>query len=191
MDKKKLEALGLTEEQITAVFAENGKDIKKEQDKLIPIETERDNYKTQYETARDGLKAFEGVDIETLKKERDTLSITLATKEKEHKEELDNIAYDKKLSKQLEGKKFSSNSAKSEFLRQVKEKKLQAEGDTILGFEDYLTEYAKADPGAFVVEDTTPQRLLDLPPTGGTPTEKETIMAAAQKAMGIKTSETK
>ena len=51
MKTEKLKELGLTEEQISGVMKENGKDIASEQKKLQAAELERDNYKDQLETA--------------------------------------------------------------------------------------------------------------------------------------------
>lgn len=49
---------------------------------------------------------------------------------------------------------FSSTAAQRDFIRGVLDKKLQMQGDTILGFNDYVESYKKEDPGAFVKEDS-------------------------------------
>jgi len=66
MKTEELKAKGLTEEQISFVMSENGKDIKAEQDKYAVLEAEKNNYKTQLETAQASLKEFEGVDVKEL-----------------------------------------------------------------------------------------------------------------------------
>ena len=55
MKTEELKAKGLTDEQIAYVMAENGKDVKREKDKA-------DTYKTQLETAKESLKAFDEQD---------------------------------------------------------------------------------------------------------------------------------
>lgn len=88
MNKEKLQQLGLTEEQIKAVFAENGLDIKAEQDKakaeLDKATTERDTYKSDLESARETLKGFEGINVEELKGKVTSLTQELDDKKKEY-----------------------------------------------------------------------------------------------------------
>ncbi|MCD8366136.1 MAG: phage scaffolding protein, partial [Clostridiales bacterium] len=67
----------LTDEQKTAV--ENGvkenyktvSDYDKQAKKVSDLTTERDQYKTQYETAAETLKGFDGKDFDAITKERD------------------------------------------------------------------------------------------------------------------------
>ena len=67
MKTEDLKAKGLTDEQIAFVMAENGKDVKREKDKA-------DSYKTQLDTAKESLKAFDGVDVAELKNKITTLT---------------------------------------------------------------------------------------------------------------------
>lgn len=59
MKRKFLEDMGLSKEQVDNIMAENGRDIE-------AIKTERDNYKTQLDTAQTTLKSFEGVNVQDL-----------------------------------------------------------------------------------------------------------------------------
>lgn len=83
-----LKELGLNDEQINAIMAENGKDIKREQDKISRIEAERDNYRSQLETAQEALKKFEGVDVNQLKGEIEKLQNDLKAKDEQYQKEL-------------------------------------------------------------------------------------------------------
>lgn len=67
MQRKFLEGLGLEKSIIDKILNENGTDIEKAKERL---ETERDNYKSQFETAQTALKKFEGVNVEELKGDR-------------------------------------------------------------------------------------------------------------------------
>lgn len=67
MQRKFLEGLGLEKSIIDKILNENGTDIEKAKERL---ETERDNYKSQLETAQTALKKFEGVNVEELKGDR-------------------------------------------------------------------------------------------------------------------------
>lgn len=69
MKTEELKAQGLTEEQISFVMAENGKDLKKLQKENDNLITERDTWKEKAEAAETTLKGFEGVDLETMQKE--------------------------------------------------------------------------------------------------------------------------
>jgi light-regulated signal transduction histidine kinase (bacteriophytochrome) len=48
------------------------------------------------------------------------------------------------------GAQFSSAAAKRDFIRQANDKDFQIDGDTLLGYEDFLTKYKADNPGAFV-----------------------------------------
>ena len=66
---------GATDEQINAILNINSADIGKAKSK---VEGERDNYKSQLETATEQLKAFEGVDVKDLQGKIATLNQQLA-----------------------------------------------------------------------------------------------------------------
>ena len=69
MKTEELKEKGLTDEQISFVMAENGKDIGKVQKKLDDMTTERDKEKGRADTAEETLKKFEGVDVDAIKKD--------------------------------------------------------------------------------------------------------------------------
>lgn len=69
MNTENLKAQGLTDEQISFVMAENGKDIGKIQKKLDDMTAERDKEKGRADTAETTLKNFDGVDVEKLNKD--------------------------------------------------------------------------------------------------------------------------
>ena len=81
MQRKFLEGLGLEKSIIDKILNENGTDIEKAKERL---ETERDNYKSQLETAQTALKKFEGVNVEELKGEIEKLNGDLAAKKTEY-----------------------------------------------------------------------------------------------------------
>lgn len=69
MKTEELKAQGLTEEQISFVMKENGKDINKVKKDLEDMTAERDKEKGRADTAEETLKKFDGVDVEAIKKE--------------------------------------------------------------------------------------------------------------------------
>ena len=62
MKTEDLKAQGLTDEQISFVMAENGKDLKKLQKENETLTTDRDAWKEKAETAEETLKGFDGID---------------------------------------------------------------------------------------------------------------------------------
>jgi Fe2+ transport system protein B len=66
---------GATDEQINAILNINSADIGKAKSK---VEGERDNYKSQLETATEPLKTFEGVDVKDLQGKITSLNQQLA-----------------------------------------------------------------------------------------------------------------
>lgn len=72
MKTEELTAIGLSDEQANQILAMNGRDIEKHKQHITDLETERDNYKTQFETADAALKKFDGIDPEQIQKELQT-----------------------------------------------------------------------------------------------------------------------
>lgn len=57
----------ITDEQLDWLMGENGRDITAEKTKVANLQTQVNDLTTQLNTAKDGLKAFEGVDVADLK----------------------------------------------------------------------------------------------------------------------------
>ena len=53
----------------------------------------------------------------------------------------------------MNGLKFTSNAAKKSFMADVIAKELKMEGDTLLGFDDFVNKYKEEDAGVFVADD--------------------------------------
>lgn len=69
-----------------------------------------------------------------------------------YKKQLSTQAYEFAVKDFANGKKFSSNGAKKDFIRSMIDKELKMEGDKILGADDFFNAYATEDPNAFVTE---------------------------------------
>lgn len=80
----------LPKEVIDAILDEHSRSIG-------AIKAEKENLATQLQTAKDGLKAFEGVDVKDLQGQITKLQQDLADKDAAHKTELANIAFDQAL----------------------------------------------------------------------------------------------
>lgn len=79
-----LKGLGLDQDVIDKIMAENGKDIAAEKAKTIKVEGERDNYKSQLETATESLEKFKDVDPTAMQGEIDKLNQQLKDKDAEY-----------------------------------------------------------------------------------------------------------
>ena len=88
MKTEDLKAQGLTDEQISFVMSENGKDIGKIQKKLDDMTAERDKEKSRADTAEETLKGFDGVDVEKLNKSINEWKEKAETAEREYQEKL-------------------------------------------------------------------------------------------------------
>ena len=88
----------LPKEVIDAILDEHSRSIGS-------IKTENENLKTQLQTAKDGLKAFEGVDVKDLQGQITKLQQDLADKDAAHQTELANMAFDRKLEDAITGAK--------------------------------------------------------------------------------------
>ena len=98
MKRKFLEDMGLSKEQVDNIMAENGRDIE-------AIKTERDNYKTQLDTAQTTLKSFEGVNVQDLQGKVIKLTADLAAKDAEYQKQIADRDFNDLLETTAEGYK--------------------------------------------------------------------------------------
>lgn len=82
----------------------------------------------------------------------DTLTNNYATEKADYEKKLAKQQYEFLVKEQVNGLKFTSESAKRAFTSDVLSKELPVEGGKLLGFADYLANYKEQDGGAFVTE---------------------------------------
>lgn len=150
MKTEELKAQGLTEEQISFVMAENGKDLKKLQKENDNLTSERDTWKEKAEAAEATLKGFEGVDLETMQKELSDWKQKATEAEKNAQAQLYERDFADALKTEFEGIKFSSEAAKRAIMAEVKEADLKLKDGKILGLNDLLSQMKEKDASAFV-----------------------------------------
>lgn len=93
-----LQKQGLTQDQINYVMAAVGKEVN-------AINTERDNYKIQLETAQMALKGFEGVNVQEMQGRITQLTNELAGKEAEYQKQIADRDFNDLLKATAEGYK--------------------------------------------------------------------------------------
>jgi len=79
-----LKELGLEQDAIDKIMAENGKDVAAEQAKTAKAVSERDNYKDQLATATASLDKFKDIDPAAMQSEIDKLNQQLKDKDAEY-----------------------------------------------------------------------------------------------------------
>ena len=150
MKTEELKAQGLTEEQISFVMAENGKDLKKLQKENDNLSADRDTWKEKAEAAEATLKGFEGVDLETMQREISDWKQKATEAEKKAQEQLYARDFSDALKTEFEGIKFSSEAAKRAIMAEVKAAGLKLKDGKILGLNDLLSQMKEKDASAFI-----------------------------------------
>lgn len=150
MKTEELKAQGLTEEQISFVMAENGKDLKKLQKENDNLSADRDTWKGKAEAAETTLKGFEGVDLETMQKELSDWKQKATEAEKSAQAQLYERDFADALKTEFEGIKFSSEAAKRAIMAEVKEAGLKLKDGKILGLNDLIGQMKEKDASAFI-----------------------------------------
>lgn len=163
MKRAELEALGLTKEQIDAVMKVNGTDIedartaaatplneqiKTLQGQLTQRDTDMAALKEQLTTAQ-----TDAGKLADVTQKMTDLQTKYDTDTKNYQQQLKDQAFGFALDKKASALKFTSNAARKQFMADVRAKGLTMEGENILGLDDYIKEYQKADPGIFAPED--------------------------------------
>lgn len=152
MKTEELKAQGLTEEQISFVMAENGKDLKKLQKENDNLSADRDTWKGKAEAAETTLKGFEGVDLKTMQKELSDWKQKATEAEKKAQEQIYERDFADALKTEFEGIKFSSEAAKRAIMAEVKEAGLKLKDGKILGLNDLISHMKEKDASAFIDE---------------------------------------
>lgn len=175
MERKELEKLGLSKEQIDTIMAENGKDI--EAQKVLTT-AESEKLKTAngtITTLQDSIKKFDGVDIEKLKKD----AVDWQTK---YNDDLGKL----KLEHALETALLAGKAKNTKAVKALLEiDKIKLDGDKLLGLDDQLEKLKKDNdylfqqetkPGSKVVVDSS---KTHTDPPGGT--ETTTLLGALKE----------
>lgn len=173
MKTEELKALGLNDDQVQKVFAMNGAEINDLKQQITTLTTERDAARTQLGEAN---KKLEGYDPEWRTKAEKA--------ESDAKAQVEELQKDFAAQTAAAGIKFSSESAKRAFLSDLKAKKLILQDGKLLGFDDYLANYKKNDPGAFAPEGGLPRMAAGTSGQPAAPTAHEQANAALRAAFG-------
>ena len=136
-------------EEFRRTFHENYKTVK-DYEKL---ETDRDKWKGQAETAEETLKKFDGVDLETMQAELADWKKKAEDAEKDYSAKIYERDFSDALKTELESVKFSSDAAKRAVMAEIKESGLKLKDGKILGLNDLISQMKEKDASAFVDEE--------------------------------------
>lgn len=187
MKTEELKAQGLTEEQISFVMAENGKDLKKLQKENDNLSADRDTWKEKAEAAETTLKGFEGVDLETMQREISDWKQKATEAEKKAQEQLYERDFADALKTEFEGIKFSSDAAKRAIMAEVKKADLKLKDGKILGLNDLLSQMKEKDASAFVddAQQQAQQNMARFTAPAGKSGSAGTLTKADWKGMSL------
>lgn len=150
MKTEDLKAQGLTEEQISYVMAENGKDIKKLQTQVERLTEEKAAETKRANEAETTLKGFEGIDPAKVQDEIASWKRKAEDAERDYQAKLDERDLNDKIKEAMEGIKFSSEAARRDVMRRIKEGGVSLKNGNLIGLNDVLGIIQKEDPSAFV-----------------------------------------
>lgn len=160
MKTETLKAMGLTQEQIDQIMAENGKDIAAEQAKFTAKEAELTTANQTIKSLQDAAKKFEGTDPEKLKQDLADLQKKYDTDMADTKR---NSALDMAL---MQANVHDVKAARA--LLNLDEVKL--DGEKLLGLDSQL-EGLKKDKAWLFAAAEPPKPPTYNPPSGGNPQE--------------------
>lgn len=187
MERKFLEELGLDKEAIDKIMAQHGKDIEAHKTTAENAAKDRDTYKGRLDEASKKLKAFDGVDVEALRGELDTLKNDMAAKEADFQSQLADRDFQALLTAGIIEAKGKNPKAIAALLDidALKASKNQKE-DTAAAIK------ALAESDAYLFGDTSTSTTPATVKTGGEHTENnktssDPFVAAAMKGAGLST----
>lgn len=170
----------IPKEIIDEIMAENGRDIEAAKKPFADY----DAIKEQLQTARDGLKAFEGVDVAKLQGEITTLNGKLADKDREWQGKLDAMAFEGKVKDAITAARGKSAKAIAALL-DIDALKASKNQDADL---KTALDALKRDSGYLFEDDNVPPPFAPGAGAGGGSYDSD---AAMREIMGLPASEKK
>lgn len=170
MKRKFLEDMGLTKEQVDSIMDENGKDIES-------MKAERDNYKSQLDTAQTTLKSFEGINVQELQGKITQLTNDMVAKDNEYKKQLADRDFSDLLKETAAGFKPRDLKAVMPFLDIEKLKASKNQDSDIKS----ALEAVKKD-NAYLFQDVSIPRVVSGTP-GTEPSKSEDTKTRANEAL--------
>lgn len=175
-----LKELGLEQEVITKIMAENGKDIEKLKAQVSTLNTEKENLSKQLTDANAKIESFSEIDVDKIKAETEDWKQKYTQAQEDAKKELSELKFSHALDSKLSSTKAKDlNILKS--LLNKEDLKLTEAGD-ILGLEDQISKIKEEKSFLFDDEDGKPTIVKGG--TGGS-SGSTNDLSAARAALGL------
>lgn len=180
MKRKFLEDLGLEDEIVNKIMAENGKDLTELKSKVDGLNEQIAVKETTIKQKNDKITELEKVDIEAIKKEQFDLGKAEGSKEIEDfkKQNAIDKVYNEEF--EVEGKKYKVKDKKA-LQGYLDNEKIKYENDQVSGLVEQFSEIVKTSPYLFETDARNPQ-FADTTP--GTNPNKDDD-SALRLAMGL------
>ncbi|MFA6930303.1 MAG: phage scaffolding protein [Lentisphaeria bacterium] len=175
MKTEELKALGLNDEQISAIMKQNGQDVENIKTKYADYEDVKKQLGEAGKTI-EGLKASAG-DADKIKKDADDWKAKAEQADKDAKEKIAALQFDYALNRELEKSKVRSTKAARAFLDM---QTLKMDGEKITGLEDQLKALKESE--SYLFEDDKPTPKFS---TGNSGRVEPTSDAAIRAVMGL------
>jgi predicted nucleic acid-binding Zn-ribbon protein len=183
MKREDLKTLGLTDEQIDKIMADNGKDIEKHKTAADTAKSELDSVKSQLVEANKTIEGFKGQDIEGVKKSADEYKAKFEQAEKDAQAQIAQLKFDHTLDGLLTAAKAKNLKAVKALLDTELLKKGYNDTDgSIAGWDDHLKKVKEANDFLFEPEQPAPQVILG---GGNKQILSDPVIEAARKAAGL------
>lgn len=180
MKRKFLEDLGLEEEVVNKIMAENGKDLNDLKAKVDDLNEQIAVKETTIKQKNEKITELEKVDIEALKKEQFDLGKAEGSKEVENFKRQNAIdkVYDTEF--EVDGKKYKVKDKKG-LQGYLDNEKIKYENDQVSGLVEQFSEIVKTSPYLFDTDTKNPQ-FADTTPGSNPSKDSEN---ALRQAMGL------
>ena len=180
MKREFLKNLGLTDEQIDSIMAENGKDIekhKKDAEKATQIaektQEEVEGLKAQLTDANTQIQSFREMDIEGIKKSADEWKTKYETDTEKLNKQLADKDYEYSLKEYVSKYNFANERVKNSIVQDLKSKDFKLEDGVFLGADEYMKQLQESEPTSFLQEEHKEPVPQIIKSGGGTPPKSE------------------
>lgn len=150
-----VEKLGGAGDKVKLVNLKDGGYVGK--DKFDAMQTERDTFRTQLETANTTIQSYKDMDIDGIKQSAKDWETKYNADTQMLRDKLADMEYGHTVETAVAGLKFTSAAAKKAFVADLTAKKLTVQDGKLLGLDDFVNAYKQSDPSAFASESPAPQ----------------------------------
>jgi len=168
----------ITKEALDAIMAMNGKDIEAAKANTAALTTERDGLQAQLAEANKTIQSYKDMDVDGIKQSVKDWETKYNTDTQQLKDDLAAVKYGYAVEGAVRDLKFSSKSARTQFVADLTAKKLPLQEGKLLGLEDFTKTYRETDPEAFVPEGDDKTPIVTKGGGGGTTGGFDALRAA-------------